>query len=218
MPETPSAIEQARAALRSRQGLGARYDDDTAPARELDWARRGTAYFARKMNELSDADLDAESRVPGWGRRQVAACVGYHARALARVVERARTGAPLELWENDNQRDEEIEDGKTLPAGALRHLVDHAQVHLNVEWRDLDAAGWDKDLPFAGIPTARSTPWLRAKEIWLRAIDLRNGGTFEDCPPDFLAELLTEHTGMPGSEVNLASEARSLIHPSRNPY
>jgi maleylpyruvate isomerase len=60
--------EEARALLRERQGAGARYDSPIAPARDLLWARRGTAYFARKLNELSDSELDAPSRVAGWSR------------------------------------------------------------------------------------------------------------------------------------------------------
>ena len=62
-------LEEARAALRELQGRGARYDAAAAPARELDWARRGTAYFARLLNNLSDEDLDAPSALPGVSRR-----------------------------------------------------------------------------------------------------------------------------------------------------
>ncbi len=220
MPEVlPGGIEQARAALRARQGLGARYDAPNAPARELDWARRGTAYFARMLNELPDNALNGDSRVPGWSRRQVAACVGYHARALARVSECARTGAPIALWESPDQREGEIEDGKTLPAGALRHLVSHAEVHLNVEWRDLADDEWDRSLPFEGIPNARVTPWLRAKEVWLRAVDLYNGGRFEDFPGDFVGALLAEKTGhAPDPSGDFFVLARRHLGPSQDSY
>jgi maleylpyruvate isomerase len=55
-------------------------------------ARRGTAFFARKLSELPYDDLDADSLLPGWSRRHVIAHVGYNARAVARLVEWASTG------------------------------------------------------------------------------------------------------------------------------
>jgi maleylpyruvate isomerase len=55
-------------------------------------ARRGTAFFARKLSELSYDGLDAPSLLPGWSRRHVIAHVGYNARAVARLVEWASTG------------------------------------------------------------------------------------------------------------------------------
>jgi maleylpyruvate isomerase len=79
-------LDKARAALRKRQGSGARYDASSAPARELDWARRGTAYFARLLNPLSDGDLDAPSAVQGFSRRHIVAHIGYHARVLSEIV------------------------------------------------------------------------------------------------------------------------------------
>ncbi|WP_440589840.1 maleylpyruvate isomerase N-terminal domain-containing protein [Pseudarthrobacter phenanthrenivorans] len=51
----------------------ARHDQTTDPVLldGLLQARRGTAFFARKLNELTDADLDGDSLLPGWSRRHV---------------------------------------------------------------------------------------------------------------------------------------------------
>ena len=185
-------LSEARESLRRRQGLGARYDAPNAPAQELDWARRGTAYFARKLSELSDAELCCDSEIEGWTRRHVIAATAYHARMLTRAAEAARTGREVALCHHDAQRRDEIEDGATLPAGALRHLVDHAAVHLNVEWRDLAADDWDKPLPYESLPTVRHSPWIRAKQVWLRALDLGNGASPRDFPRDFLVRILSE--------------------------
>lgn len=218
MADTAPSLEAARAELRRRQGLGARYDAADAPARELDWARRGTAYFARKLNELADSDLDAESRVAGWSRRHVIACTAYHARMLTRATETARTGVAVPLYAEPGQREEEIEDGATLPAGALRHLVAHADVHLNVEWRDLDAGQWDAALPFDAFATARETPWARAKQVWLRALDLRNGADPRDFPRDFLTALLAEKLGSSPARDDPDALARTVLLPARHDY
>lgn len=214
----PATLDSAREALRLRQGLGARYDAPGAPAEALDWARRGTAYFARKLNELSDADLARPSRVPDWTRRSVVACTAYHARMLTRVTETARTGLIREPYASPGQRDEEIEDGATLPSGALRHLAAHAAVHLNVEWRDLSSEAWDAPLSFAGTPAARATPWLRARQVWLRALDLRNGADPRDFPRAFLVALLTEKLGAAPAAGDLPALARDVLTPSAQDY
>ena len=191
---TPSDLDAARKALRLRQGLGARYDAANAPARELGWARRGAAYFARKLHELADDELRAPSLVAGWSRQHIAAWVGYQARALARLTQRVRTDADLRMAACPGQRAEEIADGATLPPGALRHLVTHAEIHLNVEWRDLSVEDWDWPLNGNdGEPsTVRETAWLRAREIWLQAVNLGNGGTLRDAPEDFLRALIED--------------------------
>lgn len=186
--------DAARGALRERLGAGARYDSPAAPARELLWARRGTAYLARKLNELRDDELDAPSLVPGWTRRHLISHVGYNARALCRLVEWARTGVEMPMYASAEQRLAEICLGSTLPPRALRNLFDHAAVHLSVEWRDLSEQGWDapvRTLEGRTVP-ARETAWIRAREVWVHAVDLDNGGSFLDFPPDLLDALLAD--------------------------
>src|SRR5699024_8109108 len=132
------SLDGARAALRARQGAGARYDSPNAPATELAWARGGTAYFARKLGGLTDDALIGPSLLPGWNRAALVAHVGYNARALTRLCEWARTGTETPMYASTEQRGAEIERGATLPPRALRHLFSHSEVHLSVEWRDLD--------------------------------------------------------------------------------
>ncbi|MCX7565967.1 maleylpyruvate isomerase N-terminal domain-containing protein [Sulfitobacter sp. F26169L] len=174
----------ARDALRARQGKGARYDAPDAPHGDLLLARRGAAYFARKLGELKDDDLGAPSLRDGWTRRHLIAHAGYHARALALLVESARTGIECTTSTTQQERHAEIDLGATLPSRALRGLVFHATIHLDVEWRDLTDAGWDTPLVLQDgtLLTARDTPRLRAREIWQCAIDLGNGGRASDIP------------------------------------
>lgn len=215
---TASKLDIGRERLRARQGAGARHDAPNAPARELDWARRGTAYFARKLNELSDSELWGDSHVEGWSRRHVIACTAYHARTLAHLIAEVRTGRAVELHADKDQREADISLGATLPAGALQHLVAHADIHLNVEWRDLANEHWDERTRCNAIPTVRDAPWARAKQVWLRAIDLNNGARLEDLPRDFLLALLTEKFGPLKEETDLISLTRSAFSPKRDPY
>lgn len=183
--------EAARAWLRERQGAGARYDSPAAPAEELLWARRGTAYFGRKLNELTDRDLDQASLVPGWSRRHVIAHIGYQARFLARLVEAARKGLAEEVVAEHDAQVEDIDLAATLPPHALRFLFKHSEVHLNVEWRDLSDAGWSANVRAlnGSFVQIRSTPRLRAIEIWSGAINLDNGASPYDVPLDLRAAI-----------------------------
>jgi maleylpyruvate isomerase len=179
--------------------MAARHDQATDPEllESLLQARRGTAFFARKLNELSDAELDGESLLPGWTRRHLTAHIGYNARAIARLIEWAGTGIETPMYASPEARDHEIEFGATLPPIALRHLFDHSAVHLNVEWRDLPADAWQHTVKTAQGRTvpATETVWMRTREVWMHAIDLDNGATFRDIPEPVLERLLKDSTG-----------------------
>ena len=72
--------EAAREGLRTRQGIGARCDVPSAPHEDLLLARRGTTYFAWKLNELSDIEIYGPSLGPYWTRAYVVAQICYEAR------------------------------------------------------------------------------------------------------------------------------------------
>lgn len=177
----------------------ARHDQTSDPEllAALLQARRGTAYFARKLNELTDAELDGDSLLPGWTRRHITAHIGYNARAIARLVEWAATGVETPMYASTDVRDHEINFGATLPPIALRHLFDHSAVHLNVEWRDLPEDAWHhrvRTIQGREVP-ATETVWMRTREVWMHAVDLANGATFADIPEPVLRRLLADITG-----------------------
>ncbi len=181
-------------ALRARQGIGARYDAANAPHAELLLARRGTAYFARMLQELRDEDLDAPSLLAGWSRRTLIAHVGYNARGIARLTRWARTGTKTPMYDSDSQRWDEIVSGASLPPRALRYLFEHSAVHLNVEWRDLEDSQWDAEVVTAQGRTvpARETTWMRAKEVWVHAVDLGTRGSFADFPSEMIDGIIDD--------------------------
>ncbi|MGP6177689.1 maleylpyruvate isomerase N-terminal domain-containing protein [Microbacterium sp. A196] len=178
--------------LRNRLGAGARYDSDRAPREALTLARRGTAYFLRKLQELSDAELDDESAIPGRSRRYVVAEVGYQARWMAEAVEAVRVQSTAPQISEAGHR-AQLERGESLPSRALRYLAWHATTHLNVEWRDLGDDDWDREIEVSGrTMNFRDSVWGRAELIWQRAIDLRNGGLWRDVPPEVRTRIAPE--------------------------
>ncbi len=177
LTETDTA---AREALKARLGKGARFDAPNAPAEDLLLARRGTAYFARKLMELSDDALFERAAISGLTRAHVVVRVSYEARYQALALEAMVKGDVLDLPEELPSFDL----AATLPARALRHLFQHSEVHLNVCWRDLTEDQWDMPLTLADgtLTTPRALPMIRAKGIWQGALDLGNGGRLKDLP------------------------------------
>lgn len=174
-----STLDQARDALRARQGAGARYDAASAPAADLALARRGAAYFARRLNAQSDADLQRASARPGWSRQRVAADVALQARAIAQAIATVQGAQGEEHAETDRAA---LDLAQTLPPRALRHLAAHAAIHLDVAWRDMDDADWEAALPLQPPTPARATPRLQAIALWRGALAL--GGRLRDVPED----------------------------------
>jgi len=176
--------------------MAARVDQVTDPAiaAALLLMRRGQAFWARALGEVPDDSFAEPSLLPGWSRAHVIAHVGYNARAVARLVEWARTGVETPMYESDRQRGDEIEFGATLPVDALRNLAAHASVHLNVEWRDLPAEAWGHLVRTAQGRTvpASETVWMRTREVWIHALDLRTGATTRDFPPQLIDLLLDD--------------------------
>ena len=167
---------------------------DPAVTTALLLARRGQAYFSRKLHELRDDEFDGPTLLPDWDRRQLIAHVGLNARAVTRLVEWAATGVETPMYASPAQRVAEIEFSATLPTQALRNLSDHAAIHLTVEWRDLSEDAWTHEVRTAQgrtVPVSE-TVWMRTREVWIHAVDLGNGGRFEDFPPELLDALVTD--------------------------
>jgi maleylpyruvate isomerase len=186
-------LDAARAALRARQGAGARYDADNAPAVDLALARSATAYFARILNGMDDKALFMPLDGAGATRAHIVAGVGLAARVQAEILASMRQGQaeggrlPLHAAADPDA----VALGATLPPGALRNLIFHSTVHLDVEWRDLPDAAWDaRAIDAAGTEIViRDLPRARAVSLWTAALDLRAGARLADVPAELRAAM-----------------------------
>ncbi|THG32543.1 maleylpyruvate isomerase [Glaciibacter flavus] len=165
------------------------------PAEDLLLAYRGTAYFLRWLALLPERAYD-EPGAPAseCDRRTTIATVGYDARGWARLAEQLREGREHPATFAPGEREAAIVSGATLPPRALRHLVEHSAVHLAVEWRDLPASAWHgRSVDGTGQSLAiADTPWLRARQTWLAAVDLGSGASVADFPSAVLDRLMVE--------------------------
>lgn len=166
--------------LRARQGTGARYDAANAPHEDLLLLRRGTAYFARRLNELANLDLRERSLCQNWTRSRLVAEVCHHARHLAITLKGLRD----ELTDEESAWKPEPEFAATLPPHALRYLYHHSSIHLNVEFRDLGEEDWNRQITQGSDRRVcvRALPLQRAHLIWGAAHGLKTGGRHTDVP------------------------------------
>ena len=164
----------------------------------LSAVRLGTASFRRALSLVTDAGFDEPSGLPGWSRRHLVAHVGYNARAISRLVVWADTGLETPMYSSPQERTREIELGATLRPQALRSLSDHSAIELDVRWRDLPADRWDRTVVTAQgrqVPVSE-TLWMRTREVWLHAVDLRTGTRVRDVPEHVLRRLLDDVFGL----------------------
>lgn len=157
-------------------------------------ARRGTAYFAQRLAELTDDELNRDTLLAGWTRRHLLAHISYNAAALCRLLDWAATGVETPMYESAEQRAREIDEGATLGAAALRNLFDHTVARLDEKWRHLPEPAWQAQVRTAqgrGVPAAE-TVWMRCREVWIHAVDLDNGAQAGDFPDVMLQSLLTD--------------------------
>lgn len=159
-------------------------------------ARRGQAFWARALSEVSDGGLRDPSGLEGRTRAHIVAEVAAQARTLARLVEAVAGVADVD---DPYVPAGDVAFASTLPADALRHYAAHSAVHLNVTWRDLDDDQWTASLVRDGVPhldaraaglrTVRDTIDARTRLVWQRAVDLGVGYGRHDLPAPVLTLL-----------------------------
>ncbi len=159
----------------------------------LPWAQAGSRRLLAVVDGLTDADLSAPSLLPGWTRAHVVGHVARNAEALGRLAEWARSGVETPMYRDREQRAAEIEASAALPPAVLRHDLVATAARLDRALVALDDSAWRAPVRSAlgRIIPAAEIPWLRAREVWLHAVDLAAGSTTADLP-DLMADTLLD--------------------------
>lgn len=158
------------------------------------WMRSGTEVLGRAVDSLPDADLDGPSALPDWTRRHVVAHLARNAEALGRLLAWARTGVPTPMYADADQRASEIESSAQVDAARLRGELTDTATALDDDVAALTDAQWQATVRSARgreIPAAE-VPWLRAREVWLHALDLDAGVDVGQLPPAFGVALVDD--------------------------
>jgi maleylpyruvate isomerase len=179
----------------------------------LPWMRQGTAHLLACTDGLTDDEMQAPSRLPGWRRAHVAGHVARNAEALARLAAWARTGVESPMYAGPEQRAAEIEASAGHPAAILRSEITATAAALDDALALLDGATWTATIRSAQgreIPAAE-IPWMRVREVWIHAIDLGTGAAFGDLPSRVVDLLLDDVTGVLSGRDNCP---QAVLRPS----
>jgi maleylpyruvate isomerase len=158
----------------------------------------GQAHVEAVVDGLDDDALRAPSALDGWTRAHVVAHLARNAEALGRLVAWARTGVETPMYADAEQRDRDIEASAALPAARLRAELVSTAADLAAALAGLADTDWTASVRSAQgrtIPTAE-VPWMRVREVWLHAHDIRAGATTDPGAPlrlpDGMAEVLLD--------------------------
>jgi maleylpyruvate isomerase len=170
----------------------------TTPTRTFDDARRwvaeGTALLTGAIDGLDDAAFDGDSQLPGWTRKHLVGHVAANADALGNLISWAGTGVEKRMYASPEQRNADIEAAATRPAEELRAWFHRGAAELDEAMDRLSLEQWEHEVITAQLVTRKASdvPWMRAREVFVHAVDLGVGVTFADLPEDFLFALADE--------------------------
>jgi maleylpyruvate isomerase len=165
-----------------------------------------TAFVDHLVEGADDDCLEAPSRLPGWRRGHVLSHLARNADALSNLLTWARTGVETPMYESAARRDGDIELGARRPAAAILADYHDANGRLGRSLGSLPASAWEATVSTNSGRSIeiRELPWLRARELWMHAIDLDLGPGFADLPDatctalvGFVTENLTAQPACP---------------------
>lgn len=160
----------------------------------VEWVAEGTRAVDRQLDVLADEAFSSPSSLEGWTFGHIVAHVGYNALALCNLLSWASTGVETPMYPSVEARRRQIEEGSTLPPQELRDLVRSSAAELASRMTSMTDAAWGSEVRTAqGRAVAASeVPWMRCREVWVHAVDLEQGLTFADFPPDFVDALVDD--------------------------
>jgi len=160
------------------------------------WMAEGTALLTEAIDGLGEAGFDQPSLLPGWSRRQLVAHLAANADAIGNLVHWAATGVVTPMYASPEERAAGIAKGLTMSACALDSWLHTSAERLAEAMDRLTEEQWQRPVLTAQGRTvpATETPWMRAREVCVHAVDLaigtdRGGVTFAHLSGDFNAAL-----------------------------
>lgn len=158
------------------------------------WSQEGSKIVLDAAAGLTEAAYAAPSLLPDWTRRHVVAHLAANADALGNLAHWAATGVETPMYDSVEERAAGIERGFALAAADLSEWLRRSTDHLETAMSELTDQQWTTEIRTAQgrLVPATEIPWLRAREVWVHAVDLSRGVSFSDVPERFLSALTEE--------------------------
>lgn len=196
MPPSASVVSGTSATTRDIARATGGLDPESADDLNhwLQWMGEGTNLIEDLIGRLTERAATAPSLLPGWSRGHVAAHLAHNADAVANLLVWAATGSERPMYDSQEQREADIDSGACLRIDELAALLYSADQRLEKAVDAMSAHTW---VHTVRTSTQRSIPalqaaWLRVREVWVHAIDLDRGVTFDDLPSQLIDALVTD--------------------------
>jgi maleylpyruvate isomerase len=146
------------------------------------------------MGRLGDDAFRAPSLLPGWSRAHVLTHLARNADGMINLLLWARTGIVTPAYASADARTADIEKGAVRAPTEIRDDVIASSNRLATVVRDLPEAAWAALVTNVQgrVIRASAVPWIRAREMWIHAVDLDAGASFADMPGPMVNALLVD--------------------------
>lgn len=151
------------------------------------WVALGTSLFTDAVAGLGDQSLGAATPLPGWTRKHLIAHVAANAEGIGNLLRWAATGVETPMYASADERAAGIAKGPTMSKEQLTSWLTGSAEELAAAMDRLAPDQWAREVRTAQGRTvpATETPWMRAREVCVHAVDLAVGIGFADLPDDF---------------------------------
>jgi maleylpyruvate isomerase len=170
--------------------------ESTAIEHDLCLVEEGTDLFLAQVTRLDGSKVHEASALPGWTRGHIITHVARNADGMARLATWARTGVEEPMYGDRHPRATDIEAGAPRGLDEQEADVRESAGRLAAAFGGLSGDAWSAPVRTASREVPASyLPWMRAREVWLHALDLDAGATYQDLAPGFAVRLLDDLVG-----------------------
>jgi maleylpyruvate isomerase len=163
-----------------------------SPVREIEAVCRATRQVLRAVDDLTDEQAAAPSRLPGWTRAEVITHLARNADGVRGMVDSAARDEVHTMYPSVEARAEGIAAGRAASPAVLRADLRGAHDRLVEAWHGLPPEAWDRLGRASVSRTMREFVWTRRREVEVHHVDLDLGYESSDWPVGFVAGALDE--------------------------
>lgn len=158
------------------------------------WCRAASAAIRQQLETLTDSELAEPSLLPEWSRGHVISHLIANALALRRLTEGGLAGTDVPMYAANDVRLAEIVEGATQAHAIVMARFGRADASLSEIWASVPqvALGIDVRSRMGRRVPLSELPWLRAREMWIHAVDLDGSITWADVPRDVLTRVVRD--------------------------
>jgi maleylpyruvate isomerase len=154
----------------------------------------GERYAQVQVDALDDDAFAGPSRLPDWSRAHLVTHLARNADALVNLLTWAETGVETPMYPSLEARGRDIEEGSRRSPAVLREDLRACADRLGDAIAAMPEAAWEHEVQTRHGRVIRATgvAWIRAREVWVHAVDLGGIATFADLPHAFATAVVDD--------------------------